>query len=236
MNEVFQRLKAQAAQRAEAMKAGTLGKYDDTAAKDAIVAKHAPAKETGLDTIRLAHRRKAKHYTLNTAGIEQATRQIQTLPEPGWSVHCIMGGQYHGFDIIPTIYRLAGEPIERLTIATLSFSKRNLANLAFMLDEKMVKAVELLTSDYFAKADPEIYTAALSELEQRGQRIGFTRNHAKVTCLDFATAGAFVIETSANLRSCVNFEQFALHNDRALMEYHRGWIIQLLDTKPTPEE
>ena len=237
MNDLFQRLKAEAAQKAARMKAGELGKWDDTAEKDKVVAKFAPAKETGLDTLQLAHRRPARHYTLNTAGIESATKQIRELPEPGWSVHCIMGGQYHGFDIIPTIYRLAGEPITRLTIATLSFSKRNLANLAFMLDEGMVKEVELLTSDYFAKADPEIYTAARAELESRGQRISFTRNHAKVTCLDFPTAGAFTIETSANLRSCVNFEQFALHNDRALMEYHRAWIIHLLDISPThPEE
>lgn len=239
MKDVFQQLAEQRAANAKKARAGAISRHDDTAEKDKKVKATAPTIETGLDTAKLAHRRQSQHYTLNAAGIEAATKQIRELPAPGWSVHCIMGGLYHGFDIIPTIYRLAGEPIKRLTIATLSFSKRNLANLAYMLDEKMVAEVELLTSDYFAKADADIYTAARAELEQRGQRIGFTRNHAKVICLDFPTAGAFTVETSANLRSCVNFEQFALHNDAGLMEYHRGWITQLLDkhdSEPQTEE
>lgn len=222
------RLKKEADAKRARMTAGQLGTWDDTKEKDKKVTSTAPAVETGLDTLKLSHRRKVQHYTLNADGIKSATKQIRELPAPGWSVHCIMGGQYHGFDIIPAIQRFAGEPVRMLTIATLSFSKRNLANLAFMLDTGLVQAVELLTSDYFAKADADIYAAARAELEGRGQRIGFTRNHAKVICLDFATAGAFTVETSANLRSCVNFEQFALHNDRPLMEYHRGWIGQLL--------
>lgn len=240
MESLFERLARQRSATSQAMADGKLGHYDDTAAKDAKVAATTPAKATGLDTQALAHRRKSKHYVLNEAGIYSATKQIQELPSDGWSTHCIMGGNYHGFDIIPAVFRLAGEPIRHLTIATLSFSKRNMANLCHMLDEGQVLQVELLTSDYFAKADADIYAQAEAEMSQRNQRIGFTRNHAKVICLEFETAGNYSIESSANLRSCVNFEQFALHNDKELMHYHRGWITQLLDhhaqSNNTPKE
>lgn len=194
-----------------------------------------PALTTGLNTGDLALRRQTGNHCLNLDGIEHAVRQIKELPAPGWCIHCIMGGDFHGFDIVPAIADLAALPIERLTIATLSFSKRNLAHLCLLLDQGRIKAVELLASDYFAKADALIYNSAVRELHNRGQTIGFTRNHAKVICATTA-AGDYVVESSANLRSCVNFEQFTIFNDATLSAWHRNWIGYLLSISPTGEQ
>lgn len=191
-----------------------------------------PAITTGLNTEDLAIRRPTRAHCLNLDGIAAAAKQIGSLPEPGWSIHCIMGGDYHGFDVVPTICELEQAPITRLTIATLSFSKRNLSHLCLLLDQKRIEAVELLASDYFAKADAAIYTAAARELDNRGQRIGFARTHAKVICATTAKGNDYVVESSANLRSCVNFEQFAIFNDAALLQWHREWITYLLSISP----
>ena len=191
-----------------------------------------PALEAGLNTDDLALHTKANHTVLNFRGVTNAAKQIDHLPDDGWSVHCIMGGNYHGFDIIPAIQQLAACPITEITIATLSFSKRNLSNLALMLDQGKIGTVGLLTSDYFAKADALIYGAAKRELIEKrtGHRLAFTRNHAKVICIRTADDRSFVVESSANLRSCVNFEQFSLHHSRALFDWHRDWIDYLLET------
>ena len=202
---------------------GGKGRVNDHLAKT-------PAQETGLDTQALRIETTAVHGTLSHTGIANAAAQIERLPPPGHSVHCIMGGNYHGFDIIPAIQRLAASEITRLTIATLSFSKRNLSQLALMIDQRLVRAVDLLTSDYFAKADALIYQAAHRELmEMRtGHKLAFTRNHAKVICLELADGRTYTVESSANLRSCVNFEQFAIHSDPGLFHWHREWIDYLL--------
>jgi hypothetical protein len=191
-----------------------------------------PALTTGLNTGDLALHTKSNHVTLNHAGIAAAAKQIQHLPEDGWAVHCIMGGNFHGFDVIPTIQHLAGCAIDTLTIATLSFSKRNLSNLALMLDQGTVRTVGLLTSNYFAKADALIYGAAKRELVEKrtGHRLAFTRTHAKVICIKTDDGRYFVVESSANLRSCVNFEQFALFQSRELFDWHSDWIDYLLTT------
>lgn len=189
-----------------------------------------PALETGLNTAEKTIHRRVIHTGLNHEGITNAAAQIQYLPEPGYAVSCIMGGNFHGFDIIPAIQRLAATPIIDLTIATLSFSKRNLTNLTTLLDQRLIERAGLLTSDYFAKADPLIYGAAKRELvEARGQRLAFTRTHAKVICARTA-GGSYVVESSANLRSCVNFEQFTLTHDPEFYRWHLDWIDYLLAT------
>ena len=52
-------------------------------------------------------------------------------------------------------------------------------------------------------------------------------NHSKILLFDFPTA-AFVVESSANLRSCNNLEQFCLTQSRPLLEFHRQWISRML--------
>jgi len=194
--------------------------------------KKTPALQAGLNTGDLALRRPTKAHCLNLDGIANAAAQIKEMPAPGWSVHCIMGGDFHGFDIVPTICELEQGIIERLTIATLSFSKRNLSHLCLLLDQGRVKTVELLASDYFAKADALIYNAAKRELQNRAQALGFARTHAKVILATTDKGNNYVIESSANLRSCVNFEQFTIFNDAELLTWHREWITYLLSISP----
>lgn len=190
-----------------------------------------PALETGLNTGELALRRPVRNHCLNLDGIAHAAKQIGRLPAPCEAVHCLMGGDYHGFDIVPALIDLEGQPVEKLTIATLSFSKKNLSHLTLLLDQGRIQSVELLASDYFAKADALIYTAAKRELENRGHKIGFARTHAKVICMT-TPGNNYVVESSANLRSCVNFEQFCIFNDRELLTWHREWISYLLTISP----
>lgn len=196
----------------------------------AQVLRKTPALEAGLNTADKAIHRRVIHTGLNHEGIAAAAAQIDHLPEPYHAVSCIMGGNFHGFDVIPAIQTLAGSPILDLTIATLSFSKRNLSNLTLLLDAGKIERVGLLTSDYFAKADALIYGAAKRELtELRNHRLAFTRTHAKVICIRTA-GGLYVVESSANLRSCVNFEQFTLTHDPEFYAWHLDWIDYLLAT------
>jgi len=37
-----------------------------------------------------------------------------------------------------------------------------------------------------------------------------------------------VVESSANLRSCRNIEQFTMSHDRALLQFRRSWMLGLL--------
>lgn len=200
-----------------------------TTGKQPKPAEPTPAEVVGLKSSTLAFKRRVtKRHLLNDAGINRAIDQLVTLPEPGECIHAIMGGDYHGLDIIPAIRTMRTTRIDRLFIATLSFSKRNVLQLAGMFDNEWIGETGIVVSQYFAKADAEIYTGAVAEFAKRGIRLVHTRNHAKVMLLQ-AGSDYYVVEGSANLRSCMNLEQFALSNDKELFEFHERWITHLLD-------
>lgn len=242
MSDFLEQLKAQRAALTEGLKAG---KIADAPAEGGGAAgqrkrawkAHAEAAEkkslpgAGLAAVATTFLRNVSKIEMNEAGIGLGMGQIKRLPKPGQSLHCIMGGTYHGFDVIPIIQRLAERRIRSLTIATLGFSKRNTAQLALMVDEgRITGRVDILCSEYFAKADAVIYTAAREAVMSfpRGGRLEMTRNHAKIILADCGKNHRYVVESSANLRSCVSLEQFQINNDAGLFAFHRRWIKEMI--------
>jgi len=165
---------------------------------------------------------------MDLSKIRAAVGQIQRLPGKEESLHAIMSGDFNGWDLIPAVRELLNRPIDDLTITTLGFNASNNAQLCAMLDAGEVKRVSVLCSHYFKGADPDVYNEAEARLRQRDQRIGAARSHAKVILLASGNA-RYVVESSANLRSCNNLEQPTLTRSRPLYEFHRRWIHAVLD-------
>jgi len=203
---------------------------DELAAVREVEAMKPPGEASGLDTGSMECRTwEKKRIMLNEPGIANAVAQIKRLPEPGESYHSIMGGDFHGFDIIPSIQRLAERPLADMRIATYSFSLKNILQLCKMIDTGLITGhVEMVVSLFFAKTDGNVFAKCKAEIEARGGKLAITRNHAKVIgCQLGDTANFIVCETSANLRSCLSLEQFTLVNSRELYDFHRGWIEQI---------
>lgn len=187
-----------------------------------------PGEASGINTRNLGITTWAKKRILmNEPGIENAIAQIKALPEPEQSFHSIMGGDFHGFDMIPTIQRLSEGTIKNLRIATLGFNQKNNLQLCRMIDEEQIAGpVVILASMYFAQSDPRVFSQAKAEIEARGGTMASSRNHAKIIACETAK-GFIVIETSANLRSCNSLEHFTITNSEPLYHFHRGWIEQI---------
>jgi hypothetical protein len=187
-----------------------------------------PAETVQLDTSDLILRSRAKYRQMvDLSKVANAVSQIRSLPKDRGTLHAIMGGDFNGWDLIPAIHRLAKRPIRELIITTLGFNHKNIDQLCAMIDAKEARNVSILCSHYFQKADPDVYQEAHERLTKRNQRIAATRNHSKIILID-AGVGSYVVESSANLRTCNNIEQFALTRCRRLYKFHRAWIKKLL--------
>ena len=192
------------------------------------LAKITPAEELNLPS---GCRRYSEHVRTRNcfdfSRVENAAKQIKRLPQHGETIHCLMGGDYNGSDIIPAIQSLAEVNVDELYIATLGFNKTNTTQLCTMFDDGLLRRVTLLCSHYFSQTDGGTFDFAERELTGRGQRIVFTRNHAKILLFRMGRS-FYVVESSANLRSCNNLEQFTLCRSEGLFKFHAGWMERIV--------
>jgi hypothetical protein len=191
----------------------------------------APPKETVTIKAGSVRQRVTRRRFYDLSQVPNAISIIRPLPEPDEVIHAVMDGSFDGWSIIPAIRQLSGQPITELWIATLGFNLTNNQHLCDMLDNGDVQAVTVLCSCYFRESDKDTFQPAKERLEQRGQRLFAARNHAKIILA--ATGGRhFVVESSANLRSCQNVEQFTLTQSKAVFDFHRTWVEQLTQATP----
>jgi hypothetical protein len=188
--------------------------------------KQTAAQATGLGNLPNLQRAPTKRYYYDLTTSRRAMETIGRLPSEEETFHCIMGGDFHGFDIIIAIQEMAAQKIERLTITTLGFNRHNISHLCGMIDADRAANVSLLCSEYFRDSDRGTYDYAARELLARDAKLAALRNHSKIVCLQFADR-AFVVESSANLRSCNNLEQFSLTRSQPLHDFHVSWINRI---------
>lgn len=172
-------------------------------------------------------RRNVRRRFIHALNVKNAAKDLDELPAGGESVHIIMRGNWHGWDLVPAVLRLAdGATIDELTIATLGFNKDNAVELGQLLDAGQVRRVRFLCSVYFRDATRDVFKFLASELATRNGELLAMRNHAKLLLFALSDGRRLTVESSANLRSCRNVEQMALHNDPELYNFHAGWIDQ----------
>jgi hypothetical protein len=194
----------------------------DTAAHPEIV----PGKQ--LDRDRTFIRQPTRRLFVDYRSQPDAYRHLKRLPKIGQSLHGIISGRYALFDLVAALLeRHPGQSIADLHLCTLGFSKQNGADLCGMLDERQVHRVTLICSHYFQKTSGGIYDAVVPELMKRRQRVLAFRTHCKILLARMTGGARYTIESSANLRSCKNLEQFVLTHCPKLHHFHRGWLEEL---------
>jgi len=172
-----------------------------------------------------------RRLTLDARANPAAFAHLATMPAQGESLHGVISGRYALYELIPALIERTQQPIAALYIATLSFNKQNAADILALLQAGHVKSLALIISYYFKSTSREIYDLLIPPLRAAGQRVLAIRNHAKLLLAEMANGQKFTVETSANLRSSGNIEQFVLTADGPLHDFHRGWIEDLFATR-----
>lgn len=181
------------------------------------------------DSLKYA-RRAAKRQMLHLLNVANAAAHLERLPDEGETFHCVMRGNYHAWDLVPAVLRLAApSAIAYLGIATLGFNRQNAAELLELCDAGQIGRVDFICSCYFRSTSGDEFAFLHDGLTGRGQRVAAVRSHAKILLFELNDGRCLVVESSANLRSCRNVEQFTLTHDAGLLAFHRKWISTLLD-------
>jgi len=177
-------------------------------------------------------RRTDKRILLDARRVADALEHIGRLPEPNEAFHLVTAKRYSLWNVVQAVLQLAAPvTVAYFGVATLGFSKQNLEELLDLLDRGQIGRVDFLFSVYFKSNEKEICQRLAHELTTRGHRVVAMLTHAKIMLLELTDGRQFVVESSANLRSCAGIEQIMLTNDAALFAFHRQWLCDVMEAK-----
>ncbi len=181
----------------------------------------------GAEIFSLSHRETAaKVTTFDLRKVKTATDCIQRLPKPREYIHFVVGQGFAGFDLLPTISALEkNKPFTRLYLTTLGFNRDNIAQLQTLIDARKIApaGLKVLCADFFRRADSALFDFGKIKAFENGYGWRSFRNHTKLI-LGKIAGKCYVVESSANLRSCQNIEQFLITQSEALFNFHANWI------------
>jgi hypothetical protein len=160
------------------------------------------------------------------ACLRAAAEALDVLPGERESLHAIMSGVYDLMHLLIVLLQRFGSPALTMRIATLSLSRRNVAEMVTLYDSGRVRRLDLLTSDFFRKHDDDIFAELVKEFRERGQRVAAARSHCKLVTLALEDGRKYTLEGSPNLRTNKNQEQFALTRDPELFGFYDAWISE----------
>ncbi len=181
---------------------------------------------------RKAIRRTDRRVLLDARRVKDAVKHIGRLPAPGESYHLVTAKRYSLWNVVQAVLQLAAPAtIAYFGVATLGFSKQNLEELLSLLDRGQIAKVDFLFSVYFKSNEKEICQRLAHELTTRGHRVVAMLTHAKIMLLELSDGPRYVVESSANLRSCASIENIMLANDTELFDFHRQWLTEVLEAK-----
>ncbi len=164
-----------------------------------------------------------------------ASELLPELPLPGEAVHALMVGGYNLCQVLTATCDLLPK-LRHVRIATLCFNKRNVADLAALIETRKI-VLTLLVSRFFRNHNKDGYEQSKATLEAfPNVTLAYAKNHAKVVCFDFGQRDALVFEGSANLRANDSLEQLCVIRDRGLHDFHAAWIDELVRADHAPRE
>jgi hypothetical protein len=170
----------------------------------------------------------ARVHRRRFASLKAAAEAVDVLPDEGETLHAFMSGFYDLMHLLVVLLDRFASSCERMGVATLSLSRRNVQEMVSLYDAGKVWRVELLTSDFFRRHDDDIFAELVSEFHARGQRVAAARSHCKVVTLALEDGRRYVLEGSANLRTNRNLEQFALTRDPGLHRFYDEWLDSMV--------
>lgn len=182
--------------------------------------------------VRVQREKVRKVVTFDARKVTAAVRILKRMPDCGESFHVLVGNSFAGFDLLPAFLQLTSSSrFDDLYLTTLGFSRDNLAQLEMMIRAGQLGGggadVKILCGDFFRRADSGLWDIGKLLAKEHGFTFKSYRNHTKLILADIA-GGKYVVESSANLRSCQNIELFTITQSESLFSFHAAWIDECL--------
>ena len=174
-------------------------------------------------------------------GIEtEAPRKIYKVAESGERLGTVLGGKLPSDTVLKCISKPGGfsavafvlyvaekEPIEQLYVSSLRIGKKELAALDELHKMDRLQKAHFLTGDLMRQNAQYDYADILEmTCQENGWTTKHCHNHSKVILMRTAE-NFYVVETSANMNTNPQMEQFSFENCEELFNFYQKHVFSM---------
>lgn len=157
---------------------------------------------------------------------EKAEQILTELPQPGEAIHVISNGSFDYFNLIPIAIELMGGHVDLFYFSTWTMNNSIVEKILELFDNGKIQKIGCLVGLYMKQREPAVFNLIYEGLKDRNQKVFSNENHSKVTLLQIGE-NYITIEGSANFTANPRIEQFCIHNDKELYEFHKMWMDEI---------
>lgn len=159
---------------------------------------------------------------------DNAEKLAYDIATSGWigeRIDCLCAGNFVFGDFIEAFIKVTNITVQKLRVSTLGMSHANVASFENLLDDGIVKELDLMVSAYFyAHERRKLVEFIYKKLDKDNRfQLSVCANHTKIVLIDDGKH-RFVISGSANLRSSDCIEQFSIENNQELFDFYAEYF------------
>lgn len=200
---------------------------DSEAARGAFAAK---AGRTQLPTgwVRPPRYRAVPSHHVRYDRAADLAREIGPGILAGERFDCLLSGNFIFGDLFEALPDETGEPIDDLTISTLSLGEENIVSLGNMLRHDWIGSLAIVVSDYWWAHNRKNADFIAEHLDVDGRfSLAVAGTHTKVALLAMGER-KIVAHGSANFRSSRSVETLTIETNPELYDFHMRWHDAIL--------
>lgn len=142
----------------------------------------------------------------------------------------IVNGNFYFGDFIKSLVEKRHINPKKIYISTLSLNKSNVDALESIIKMSKLKEINVILSDYFYSHEKNFLVPYLYEKLDFNNifQMAFCSTHCKICLIETYSNQFYVIHGSANLRSNGNIEQFCVEENKALFDFNRQYMDDII--------
>ena len=162
----------------------------------------------------------------------KALSDLCIKPKKNEQYRIITEKQFNAYALI--LHLLETEIIEELYLAIYRINQPTVNSITNFIETNQIKSATFVISNFFNQTKtPEQWTITLKEFCKNNDRCKhiYTHNHAKVLACKTKT-GFYVFEGSGNMSDNARIEQYLYENNKKVYDFHKSWMMELINSTP----
>ena len=160
---------------------------------------------------------------------ESFEKLINKPPVKNEYYHIVSNGSFDFFTIVPVLLKHLNICNEFIG-STWATNKCNVLELFNMFDNDLIKSIVIIGGDYMKISNRCDYGLLKNGMLERNQKFINLKNHAKILLMT-NYIDYYVVEGSSNWTSNPRIEQYLMTNNYDLFNFHKDWILNIIDKK-----